>query len=121
MATAYEANVFGRNQIKLAAGYQITTSLDLSAARTLTEQDQRLVRLNPTVAGFTVKMPKGPSPGCEFTLKEVAGSSNVVTLDGNGKNFEDGSPTYTLNVAWRGRTFRFSDISDRWEVVGGIG
>lgn len=119
MATTYEANVFGRNQIKLAAGYQITTSLNLSAARTLTENDQRLIRVDPTAAGFTVTLPAGPSPGCEYTFKEVAGSANPVTISGNGKLIE-GSATYVLNVPYRCRTLRYSDISGQWEVIGGV-
>ena len=119
MATSYEANVFGRNQVKLAAGYQITTSLDLAAARTLTENDQRLVRLDPSAAGFTVTLPAGPSPGCEFTFKEVGGSANPVLLNGAGKLIE-GAATYILNVPYRCRTLRYSDISGQWELVGGV-
>lgn len=119
MATTYEANVFGRNQVKLAAGYQITTSLDLSANRTLTQNDQRLIRLDPSAAGFFVALPAGPAPGDQYTIKEVAGSANPVIVSGNGKLIE-GAASYTMNVARRCRVFRYSDISDQWEIVGGV-
>lgn len=120
MSTSREAQYFGRNQVWFGAGFQRTTSLNLSADRTLTSNDQRLVRLNPSSAGFTVYLPEGPAPGEEFTFKEVAGSTNPVVINGNGKDIE-GSATLTLNVARRCRTLRFSEVSGDWEIVGGVG
>lgn len=119
MSTARESQWFGRNNIWFGAGFQITTSLNLTSARTLTNDDQRLVRYNPTSAGFTITLPANPAPAATFTFKEVGGSANVVILDGNGKLIE-GSATYGLNVPYRGRTLRFSAESDQWEVLWGI-
>lgn len=120
MSSPQEARLFGRNFVWFGAGFQITTSLDLSGARTLKESDQRLVRLDPSAAGFTVTLPASPSPGAQFTFKEVAGSANPIVIDGNGALI-DGAASLLLNVPYRARTLRFSPISGRWEVIGGIG
>lgn len=120
MATPFEARQFGRNFVWYGAGFQVTTSLDLSAARTLKQNDQRLVRLDPSSAGFTVTLPAGPAPGETFTFKEAAGSANPVTISGNGKLIE-GAASLILNVPWRARTLRYSATGDRWEVIGGVG
>jgi hypothetical protein len=119
MATPREAQYFGRNNVWFGAGFQITKSLDLTAVVTLADKSQRLVRYNATAGGFTITLPKSPSPGMTFTFKEVAGSANAVILDGNGFLIE-GSATYILNVPWRSRTLRFSAESNQWEVLGGI-
>ncbi len=119
MATSREAQYFGRNQIWFGSGFQITTSLDVAAAATLSDNSQRLVRYNPSAGGFTIELPPSPSPGDTFTFKEVAGSANPVILDGNGKLIE-GAATYVLTVPWLGRTLRYSSVSGQWEVLGGI-
>lgn len=120
MSTPFQAQRFGRNFVWFGAGFQITTSLDLTSAATLTENDQRLVRVNATGGAFTVTLPEHPAPGDTFTFKECAGSANAVTLDGNGTLIE-GSASLLLNVPWRARTLRYSEPSDQWEIIGGIG
>lgn len=120
MATPFEAKLFGRNFVWFGSGFQITQSLDLTAARTLKLRDQRLVRLDASSAAFTVTLPAGPAPGDTFTFKEAAGSANPVTISGNGKLIE-GAASLILNVPWRCRVLRFSDTGNRWELIGGVG
>lgn len=120
MATPREAQYFGRNFVWFGSGFQITTSLDLTTTATLSDNSQRLVRLNASGGAFTVSLPARPAPGDTFTLKECAGSANAVTLDGNGKLIE-GSATLLLNVPYRCRVLRYSEPGDQWEVIGGIG
>lgn len=119
MATAREAQYFGRNFIWFGAGFQITTSLDLAATYSLTEGSQRLVRYDPSGGSFVISLPAQPAPGSTFTFKEVAGSATAVTVDGNG-NLIEGSSTYLLNAARRARTLRYSSVSDQWEVIAGV-
>lgn len=119
MSTSREAQYFGRNFVWWGSGFQITTALLLTGSRTLTSQDQRMVRLNPTAGGFTVKFPAAPAPGDTFTFKEVGNSANPVILDGNGHTVELAS-SYAMNVARRARTFRYSHTAGDWEAIAGV-
>jgi len=117
MATTREAQQFGRNLVWFGAGFQMNYSLDVTAARTLTEQDPRLVRVDATDGAFTLTLPATPSTGCTYTIKESAGLTTAVTVSGNGKNIE-GSATYSMNAAYRVRTLRYSGT--QWEFIGGL-
>lgn len=75
----------------------------------------QLVLFDPTGGGFTIKAPASPSSGDEFGVKNYTNNTNVVTVDGNGKNL-DGSATRSMTQAYEWRTWKYNGT--QWNEIG---
>lgn len=120
MATVYESELYGQSLVTRRAGFETIYSEKVTAARTLTTESPRLLRLDATAGPFTLTLPASTSglyEGLTFHLSEDAGLTTAITVAGNGANI-NGASTLTMNAAYRQRTIRWNDT--QWIVVGGI-
>lgn len=111
-----EAKYFGRQQVWWGAGFEYLADKTLTADTTLTDNDPRLCLLDASGGIFTAFLPASPYRGQTRGFSENVGDATAVTIDGNGKNI-DGNPTYTMNVAYRTRWFRYNGT--QWISIGG--
>lgn len=120
MATVFEAELYAQNLVARRAGFEILYSEKVTAARTLTVESPRFLRLDATTAPFTLTLPLSTSglyEGMQFTLSEDAGSTNAITVAGNGANI-NGAANLTMNAAFRQRVLRYNGTE--WVVIAGI-
>lgn len=115
--TGEEARQYARVVTWQSPGFEIVGGQTVTSATTLTSDSGRLIQLDASGAPFTLTLPALPYVGMTFYLSEVAGSVNLVTVDGNGKNI-NGGPSLSMNGAYRQRWVRYNGV--QWIVVGGL-
>lgn len=115
--TGEEARQYAQGVTWQSPGFEIVGGLTITSASTLGYGSGRLIQLDASGAPFTLTFPPLPYVGMTFLLSEIAGSVNLVTVDGNGKNI-NGNPTMLMNGAYRQRWVRYNGV--QWIVVGGL-
>jgi hypothetical protein len=83
---------------------------------TYTAASGEIVCYNASGGTFSVRAPASPSDRAWFTIKEVAGSSTAITVDGNGANI-DRAATMQFGVADGSITLQYSSTHSRWLVL----
>lgn len=111
---AYESNEFGRSLKTRRAAFEWERGGRPTAETTLKLSSNELQEYDASGGAFSIFLPAEPCEGCSFFLSEIAGSANVVTLDGNGNQI-DGVPSLTLNVAYMRRQVRWNGTM--WNVI----
>lgn len=65
---------------------------------------------------ITLLLPSTPLPGMPFRAKKIDGSSNHVTLDGNGHDI-DGAGTLVLTTQWQFVGIQYDPVSAAWYIL----
>ncbi len=115
--TGEEARQYARVVTWQSPGFEIVGGQTVTSATTLTSDSGRLIQLDASGAPFTLTFPPLPYVGMTFILSEIAGSVNLVTVDGNGKSI-NGGPSLLMNGAYRQRWVRYNGV--QWIVIGGL-
>ena len=115
--TGEEARLYAQSTTWASPGFELVGGQTVTSATTLGYGAGRLIQLDASGAPFTLTLPAEPYVGTTFYLSEIAGSVNLVTVDGNGKNI-NGNPTMLMNGAYRQRHIRYN--GSQWIVVGGL-
>lgn len=121
----HDVEYFGQNNRTMRAGFDLSCSATTpyAAAFTLSEKYGEYIPFDVSGAGggFTITLPASPYDGMTFHFSEVKGSSNALTVDGNGKNI-NGASTLSMAVAYQQRKIRYSSATGvgQWIVIGGI-
>ena len=115
--TGEEARQYARVVTWQSPGFEIVGGQTITSTTTLTSDSGRLIQLDASGAPFTLTFPPLPYVGMTFCLSEIAGSVNLVTVDGNGRNI-NGNPTMLMNGAYRQRWVRYNGT--QWIVIGGL-
>ena len=116
--TPQECRRFGQNLLLPTPMVELVGDDTVTSAATLTATSPRLLRLDATGGAFQITLPAAPYEAMTFLFSEDVGSTNAVTLDGNGKTI-NGSATLVMNAAYRQRMLRYNGT--QWIVIGGIG
>jgi hypothetical protein len=76
-----------------------------------------IVRVNPSVAGFTVNLPAiaGGNSGHQIVVKNVSTSTNIVTIAPQGGQTIDNNPTYLMQGNAQTVVF-YSDGGTNWMI-----
>ena len=119
----HDVEYFGQNNRTMRAGFDLSCSATTpyAAAFTLSEKYGEYIPFDVSGGGFTITLPASPYDGMTFHFSEVKGSSNALTVDGNGKNI-NGASTLSMAVAYQQRQIRYSSAMGvgQWIVIGGI-
>ena len=115
--TGEEARQYARVVTWQSPGFEIVGGQTVTSATSLTSDSGRLIQLDASGGAFTLTLPALPYVGMTFILSEIAGSVNLVTVDGNGRNI-NGNPTMLMNGAYRQRWVRYNGT--QWIVIGGL-
>lgn len=115
--TGEEARQYAQGAIWASPGFELVGGLTITSASTLGYGSGRLIQLDASGGAFTLTLPPTPYTGMTFYLSEIAGSVNLVTVDGNGRNI-NGNPTMLMNGAYRQRWARYNGT--QWIVIGGL-
>mgnify|MGYP000853917040 FL=1 len=119
----HDVEYFGQNNRTMRAGFDLSCSATTpyAAAFTLSEKYGEYIPFDVSGGGFTITLPASPYDGMTFHFSEVKGSSNALTVDGNGKNI-NGASTLSMAVAYQQRKIRYSSATGvgQWIVIGGI-
>lgn len=115
--TGEEARQYARVVTWQSPGFEIVGGQTVTSATSLTSDSGRLIQLDASGGAFTLTLPALPYVGMTFILSEIAGSVNLVTVDGNGKSI-NGGPSLSMNGAYRQRWVRYNGT--QWIVIGGL-
>ena len=115
--TGEEARQYAQVTTWASPGFELVGGQTVTSATTLGYGAGRLIQLDASGAPFTLTLPAEPYVGMTFYLSEIAGSVNLVTVDGNGKNI-NGGPSLLMNGAYRQRWVRYNGT--QWIVIGGL-
>jgi hypothetical protein len=111
MATVYEVHQQARSLYWQGGAWEETGFKDVAADAALTLKDQRVSLVDPTAGAVKVTLPAQPYPGYCQDVREVAGSANAITIDGNGYNI-DGNPSIIMSTPYARRKVQFVAASD---------
>ena len=96
-------------------------SADVVTASTVTVEAGRGYFINTTSNACTVTLPASPEVGDQIVLADYARtwSTNAVTLDSNGNNFQGEADTYTVEYSTVGQSLNivYADSTKGWLPV----
>ena len=96
-------------------------SADVVTASTVTVEAGRGYFINTTSNACTVTLPASPEVGDQIVLADYARtwSTNAVTLDSNGNNFQGNPDTYTVDYSTVGQSLNivYADSTKGWLPV----
>lgn len=95
------------------AGYEWTSGETVTANKTLTQGDYRLLNIDASGGTFTVELPEEPYPWMLVGFSEIAGNATNITVDGNGETIE-GAASYLFGGAYRTRFLRYNGTE--WQI-----
>ena len=90
----------------------VTTSYGLTS-------DDATIIIDATAGAFNVFLPTAPTPGRMYRFKRKDGTTNSVTISGNGRNI-DGAPSITLNTLNKHLTVQADETGSAWYIFAGV-
>lgn len=117
MATPYECRrLMGSGIIDLAPAYEILGAARVLGNVTLTSDSPRYSYVGSLTGSYTINLPASPYEGMVFYFQEVAGSTNLVVVHGNGKLIAGASQLW-MQLAYQRLTLRYNGT--QWLIDGG--
>lgn len=104
------------NIVPIGSGATSLLFTDVQTSTYTAEAGEFVLTDAETIGPFSVYAPSSPAVNDRFGVKESVGSTNLVTVDGNGYTM-DGLPARFVNTPYQWRVWQFNGVE--WSEVGG--